>query len=246
MLTARSQETDKVLGLDSAPTTTSPSRSASGAARAGARGAALGVGGAAETCHIGDVVDFRTHQARRGDAGQIHRARVRSLRFFVIHTGQVVTDRILNQVWGYEEFPTTRTVDSFVAKLRQARTIAARSGTSRCTARATSSSGDGARRHVLVIIHTSVSSARLVNHPIQQLCKAISLQGRCALDVSFERIRRHLGFLPPGSVRVLLVEDNIAYARMIGAPRPSRTGRLFPSVTLERRRLSDTRSDRAT
>ena len=36
------------------------------------------------------------------------------------HTGQVVTrEQILNEVWGYEEFPTTRTIDNFVAKLRQ-------------------------------------------------------------------------------------------------------------------------------
>ena len=34
--------------------------------------------------------------------------------------GQVVTrEQILNQVWGYEESPTTRTIDNFVAKLRQ-------------------------------------------------------------------------------------------------------------------------------
>ena len=42
------------------------------------------------------------------------------LRYFVQHTGQVVTrEQILNEVWGYEEFPTTRTIDNFVAKLRQ-------------------------------------------------------------------------------------------------------------------------------
>ena len=28
-------------------------------------------------------------------------------------------EQILNEVWGYEEFPTTRTIDNFVAKLRQ-------------------------------------------------------------------------------------------------------------------------------
>ena len=34
--------------------------------------------------------------------------------------GKVVTrEQILNEVWGYEEFPTTRTIDNFVAKLRQ-------------------------------------------------------------------------------------------------------------------------------
>ena len=42
------------------------------------------------------------------------------LRYLVAHTGQVVTrEELLNQVWGYEESPTTRTIDNFVAKLRQ-------------------------------------------------------------------------------------------------------------------------------
>jgi DNA-binding response OmpR family regulator len=31
----------------------------------------------------------------------------------------VTREQILNQVWGYEESPTTRTIDNFVAKLRQ-------------------------------------------------------------------------------------------------------------------------------
>ena len=31
----------------------------------------------------------------------------------------VTREQILNEVWGYEEFPTTRTIDNFVAKLRQ-------------------------------------------------------------------------------------------------------------------------------
>jgi two-component system alkaline phosphatase synthesis response regulator PhoP len=75
-----------------------------------------------ETCRIGDVeIDFRTHQAHR--AGQRLDFTAREfdlLRYFVAHTGQVVTrEQILNQVWGYEESPTTRTIANFVAKLRQ-------------------------------------------------------------------------------------------------------------------------------
>ena len=42
------------------------------------------------------------------------------LRYLVAHTGEVVSrDQILNHVWGYEDFPNTRTVDNFVAKIRQ-------------------------------------------------------------------------------------------------------------------------------
>src|SRR5215831_17192462 len=84
--------------------------------RAGGRPSGL------ETCRIGDIeIDFRTHQAHK--AGQRIDFTAREfdlLRYLVAHTGQVVTrEQILNQVWGYEESPTTRTIDNFVAKLRQ-------------------------------------------------------------------------------------------------------------------------------
>src|SRR6266436_7111300 len=84
--------------------------------RAGGRPSGL------ETCRIGDIeIDFRTHQAHRGGQRIDFTAREFDLlRYLVAHTGQVVTrEQILNQVWGYEESPTTRTIDNFVAKLRQ-------------------------------------------------------------------------------------------------------------------------------
>jgi DNA-binding response OmpR family regulator len=77
---------------------------------------------AADAIRIGDIeIDFKLHQARRGKARIEFTAREFDLlRYFVQHTGQVVTrEQILNEVWGYEEFPTTRTIDNFVAKLRQ-------------------------------------------------------------------------------------------------------------------------------
>jgi len=42
------------------------------------------------------------------------------LAFLAAHENEVVgREAILNEVWGYEKFPTTRTVDTFVHKLRQ-------------------------------------------------------------------------------------------------------------------------------
>ena len=42
------------------------------------------------------------------------------LKLFICHEGEVVNrDTILNEVWGYDKFPTTRTVDTFVHNLRQ-------------------------------------------------------------------------------------------------------------------------------
>ena len=42
------------------------------------------------------------------------------LRYLVEHQGEVVTrDRLLDEVWGYDQFPTTRTVDTHILRLRQ-------------------------------------------------------------------------------------------------------------------------------
>ncbi len=42
------------------------------------------------------------------------------LRFFAEHKNEVVTRNILlDQVWGYDSFPTTRTIDTFILNLRK-------------------------------------------------------------------------------------------------------------------------------
>lgn len=42
------------------------------------------------------------------------------LRFFADHPNEVVTrDQLLDEVWGYDSFPTTRTIDTFVLNLRK-------------------------------------------------------------------------------------------------------------------------------
>ena len=125
MLTARSAETDKVLGLELGADdyVTKPfsitellARVRAVLRRTGAQKPSTDV------VRIGEIeIDFKLHQARRGKARLDFTAREFDLlRYFVLHTGQVVTrEQILNEVWGYEEFPTTRTIDNFVAKLRQ-------------------------------------------------------------------------------------------------------------------------------
>jgi two-component system alkaline phosphatase synthesis response regulator PhoP len=126
MLTARSAETDKVLGLELGADdyVTKPfsitellARVRAVLRRTGTQKAATG-----DLVRIGEIeIDFKLHQARRGKTRIDFTAREFDLlRYFVHHTGQVVTrEQILNEVWGYEEFPTTRTIDNFVAKLRQ-------------------------------------------------------------------------------------------------------------------------------
>ncbi len=125
MLTARSQDTDKILGLELGADDylTKPFSIAELLARI--RAVLRRTSGPVvqpEACRIGNVdVDFRTHQAHRGGQRLFLTSREFALlRYFVLHKGGVVTrDQILNEVWGYEEAPTTRTIDNFVAKLRQ-------------------------------------------------------------------------------------------------------------------------------
>ena len=45
---------------------------------------------------------------------------VKMLEFFVKNPGRVISrDDFLDRVWGYDQYPTTRTVDFHVMKLRQ-------------------------------------------------------------------------------------------------------------------------------
>jgi len=71
---------------------------------------------------IGDaVVDFKSYQVRRGhERFGLSRKEADMLRLFADNPGQVITrERFLERVWGYHSYPTTRTVDMHVLKLRQ-------------------------------------------------------------------------------------------------------------------------------
>lgn len=76
----------------------------------------------AEVCQFGDVhVDFR--KAEVSKAGQLLEVSAREfklLKYFIEHRGATLTrDELLNEVWGYNAMPSTRTVDVHVAWLRQ-------------------------------------------------------------------------------------------------------------------------------
>ena len=125
MLTARSQETDKVLGLELGADDyiTKPFSIAELLARVRAvMRRVSGAGAPPDRVQIGDLeVNFQGHQARRGETRVVLTSREFDLlRYLVARKGEVVTrDQILSDVWGYEETPTTRTIDNFIAKLRQ-------------------------------------------------------------------------------------------------------------------------------
>lgn len=125
MLTARGEETDKVLGLGLGADdyVTKPFGFLELMARAEALlRRAAGHGATSDRFEFGDVrVDFLKAEAHKGDreiglsARELH-----LLRYFIRHPGEAISrERLLDAVWGYEKAPVTRTVDMHVAKLRK-------------------------------------------------------------------------------------------------------------------------------
>jgi DNA-binding response OmpR family regulator len=124
MLTARGEEADRVLGLDlgaddyvSKPFSV---RELMARVRAVLR-RAQGLSHLRNDAAFDDVVvDFRRYEARRsGQPLEMTRKEFGTLRLLVSREGEVVSrDELLNEVWGYEATPTTRTVDNHIASLR--------------------------------------------------------------------------------------------------------------------------------
>ena len=75
-----------------------------------------------EELAIGEVhIDFRTYRARKGEEELSLSAKEFDLLKFLASRPDVPVsrDELLDQVWGYNNYPTTRTVDNFIARLRQ-------------------------------------------------------------------------------------------------------------------------------
>ncbi len=124
MLTARGEEGDRVLGLDLGADdyVTKPFsvRELLARVRALLRRAHPLRALPDELRFDNVVVDFRGYQARTGDKQlEMTRKEFGLLRLLAARAGEVVTrDDLLNEVWGFEKYPTTRTVDNHVALLR--------------------------------------------------------------------------------------------------------------------------------
>jgi DNA-binding response OmpR family regulator len=74
------------------------------------------------TARFGDVtIDFAKMQViRRGGQVSLTAHEFKLLRFFLENAERVITrEELLNDVWGYNCYPSTRTVDNQILKLRQ-------------------------------------------------------------------------------------------------------------------------------
>jgi DNA-binding response OmpR family regulator len=125
MLTARGEEADRVLGLDLGADdyVTKPFSVRELLARV----RAILRRGTGPSKRIPDdlrfddvVVDFRRYEARKGEKTlEMTRKEFGVLRLLAARAGEVVSrEELLNEVWGYENYPSTRTVDNHIAALR--------------------------------------------------------------------------------------------------------------------------------
>ncbi|MBV8891446.1 MAG: response regulator transcription factor [Acidobacteria bacterium] len=125
MLTARGQEVDKVVGLelgaDDYVTKPFSIRELLARVKAVLRRAGS-LPRDKDRYAFGDIeVNLRSCQvSRRGEALDFSAKEFDLLKYFLSHPGEALTrDRLLEAVWGYDKFPSTRTVDAHIVRLRQ-------------------------------------------------------------------------------------------------------------------------------
>ncbi len=124
MLTARGQEIDKVVGLelgaDDYVTKPFSIRELLARVRAILR-RSEGKKKRLSRYQFSDVeLDFEAYRAKKGgEALELSPREFELLRYLIERKGETVSrDRLLEDVWGYESYPSTRTVDTHIAKLR--------------------------------------------------------------------------------------------------------------------------------
>ncbi|HTF66314.1 MAG TPA: response regulator transcription factor [Edaphobacter sp.] len=125
MLTARGQEVDKVVGLelgaDDYVTKPFSIRELLARVKAVLRRTSV-LPKDLDQHTFGDVeVDLRRCRVlRSGKALDVSSKEFELLKYFICHPGETLSrHQLLEDVWGYEHYPTTRTVDTHLVRLRQ-------------------------------------------------------------------------------------------------------------------------------
>ena len=125
MLTSKKEEMDKVLGLeigaDDYVTKPFSIRELLARIKALLR-RNLEVIKEVEEYSFGNIfIDFKKLEANKNnDPIQLSSTEYKILKYLIQHEGEVITrDNFLDDVWGYDSFPTTRTVDNYILSLRK-------------------------------------------------------------------------------------------------------------------------------
>ena len=126
MLTAKGEEIDKVVGLeigaDDYITKPFSVRELLARLKAHLRRADREVNTLASIYSFNDVeIDFAHFKARRkGKELDLTSTEMDILKYLIAHRGEVVArDDLLDKIWGYDSYPTTRTIDNHILKLRK-------------------------------------------------------------------------------------------------------------------------------
>ena len=75
-----------------------------------------------EEYSFGNVaLDFKKQQAlKNNESIKLSTTEFNIIKYFIIREGEVVTrDNLLEDVWGYDAYPTTRTVDNYILSIRK-------------------------------------------------------------------------------------------------------------------------------
>jgi DNA-binding response OmpR family regulator len=126
MLTAKGEEIDKVVGLeigaDDYITKPFSVRELLARIKAHLRREERGARSMPDIFTFGDVeIDFNHLKVKRKDEEwDLTSLEAEILKYFISRSGEVVKrDDLLDKIWGYEKFPTTRTIDNHILKLRK-------------------------------------------------------------------------------------------------------------------------------
>lgn len=126
MLTAKGEEIDKVVGLeigaDDYMTKPFSIRELLARIKAHLRREKRERKTVPEVYRFGDVeIDFTHFKVKRKDKElDLTSLEIDIMKYFIAHREEVVTrEALLDKVWGYEKYPTTRTIDNHILKLRK-------------------------------------------------------------------------------------------------------------------------------
>jgi DNA-binding response OmpR family regulator len=125
MLTSKSDEMDKILGLeigaDDYVTKPFSIRELKARIKALLRRRSM-VKEEVDTFSFGNIyLDFKKQEAtKKNKPIKLTAKEFEIMQLLIKHEGEVVSrDILLNQIWGYDIFPTTRTVDNYILNLRK-------------------------------------------------------------------------------------------------------------------------------
>jgi len=126
MLTAKGEEIDKVLGLeigaDDYMTKPFSIRELLARIKAHLRREKREKKTVPEVYRFGDIeIDFTHFKVKRKDKElDLTSLEIEILKYLIAHREEVVTrEALLDKIWGYERYPTTRTIDNHILKLRK-------------------------------------------------------------------------------------------------------------------------------